>query len=298
MNVLITGVSGFIGNNLAEYLTQRTNDVIGICHSRLPKCSIKKVLTCDLAKDDLIECIGDEKLDAIVHLAGQMRGNYVCDYLDNTVHATRRLIRYAEQQQITRFIYISSISAYGETLSAVDEASDRINLDDYGMAKYICERMLEDSDIESRVVIRQPRTLGKGCDLSYPWLPKVAYQMMRDEPVYYMNPQLMYNNLLYVDDFSAFIQILLTKNVIGFERFVLGAKGSMSILQILELMKKNLASNSELIEKEATGRNKCYAIDVTKAGNYGFCSGTPEEILCKFCEDVIIQKGEIKNESL
>ncbi len=284
--MLVTGIGGFIGQNVAEYLQDNGVDVIGIYHHHIPQGDIRKVFSCDLAKEDIEKYIENESIDAIIHFAGQMRGDKVLDYLDNTIGSTRRLIRYAEKKKVHTFIYISSISVYGETLSAVNEASDRINLDDYGMTKYLCERMLEDACIENRVVIRLPRTLGKGCDLSYPWLPKVTGQMLKNEDIYYMNPDLMYNNMLYVDDLSGFLLLLLRNTTEGFACFVLGAKGRMKILDILNKLKRCLGSRSVLIEKPANGRNKCYAIDTACAEEHGFVSREIDEIIEKFAKDM------------
>lgn len=286
MKVLITGVGGFLGQNAASYLRRNHVDVLGFYHKKKPACNLDGMFSCDLLQDEIEEYVGNEKIDAVIHFAGQMKGVWVRDYLDNTVTAARRLIDYAQKVQVKQFIYISSISVYGETLSDVNENSDRINLDDYGMTKYLCERLLEDTEIESRIVIRLPRTLGKGCDLSYPWLPKVAGQMVENEDIYYTNPDLMYNNMLYVDDLIKFLLFLLNAQEKGFKRFVLGAKGKMSILDILNLLRQELHSTSKLIERPEKGRNKCYAIDISHAEAYGFCSRSIEEIIEKFAEDV------------
>lgn len=288
--VLITGIGGFIGKNVAEYLTDNGIDVVGVYRKKEPTCIVKKVISCDLAEEEIDNYIGDESIKAIIHFAGQMKGDKVRDYLDNTIGSTRKLINYAEKKKIGTFIYISSISVYGETLSQVNEMSDRINLDDYGMAKYICERMLEDAIIEKRIVIRLPRTLGKGCDLSYPWLPKVTAQMLKNEDIYYMNPELLYNNMLYVDDLSKFLVLLLNEKMTGYEKFVLGAKGHMSIIDILYELKRNLSSQSRLIEKSAEGRNKCYSIDIAYAEKYGFRSRNIYEIIQEFVKDIMEEK--------
>ena len=286
MKVLVTGSGGFIGQNTARYLSEHGMEVIGVYHNRMPEYRTYKMFSCDLSKDRIQDYTENEKIDAIVHFAGQMRGNEIRGYLDHTVNSTRKLLDFAEDTKVRCFIYISSISVYGETLSAVNEESDRINLDDYGMTKYLCERLLEDARIEKRIVIRLPRTLGKGCDLSYPWLPKTAGQMMNQEPVFYSNPELLYNNLLYADDLCKFLFHLLRRNLTGFERFVLGADGKMRIIDILELLKQNLASSSSLIEKPASGRNKCYAIETAHAQEYGFHSRSIREIIETFAQDL------------
>lgn len=291
--VLITGIGGFIGQNVAEYLTNCGIEVVGVYHNNIPSCRIKKKFSCDLSRDDFESYLGTETIDAIIHFAGQMRGDKICDYLDNTIGSSRKLIEYAERTKVNTFIYISSISVYGETVSQVNERSDMINPNDYGITKYLCERLLQDAHINRRIVIRLPRTLGKGCDLSYPWLPKVTDQFLKNEDVYYTNPELLYNNILHVDDLSKFLLHLLLEKTTGFERFVLGAKDRKRIIDILYCLKNCLSSQSELIEKPIQERNKCYAIDITHAQEYGFQSRSVDEIIRKFVEDIRISAGRV-----
>ena len=291
MRVLITGAGGFIGQNVASFLIAQGFDVIGIYRNRRP-AGVHKCIHMDLADKTQYELLKNEKIDVIIHFAGQMRGDKIKDYLDNTIGSARYLIEYAEQMHIKTFVYISSISVYGYTFSEVDETSDLIDLDDYGMTKYLCERMLEDADIEKKIVIRLPRVLGKGADLSYPWLPKVTAALMANEDVNYRNPNLMYNNVLYVDDFSAFIVHLLKQEMYGYELFVLGAQDKMRIIDILKTLKTLLMSDSKLIEQPASGCNTCYAINISHAQEYGFKSRQIREILGKFVEDITISMGE------
>lgn len=293
--VLITGVGGFVGHNVAEYLADyqlRSDnvkylnkiDIIGLCHSRKPseKLSLKKMVQCNLYADDLNKALSGEDIDVIIHCASQMKDEGIRSYLYNTVDSTKRLLDYAETTQVKTFIYLSSISVYGETFSEVEEAGDMINLNDYGITKRVCERLVEDSKIERRFVIRLPRILGKRCDLSYPWIPLVTGKMIKGEDVYYTNPNLLYNNLLYVDDLSKFLLLLLEKDNSGFDVFVLGAKEKMRIIDILETLKSELSSSSKLIEQISTNRNKCYAINTSHAENYGFVSRKTRKIIEDF----------------
>lgn len=303
LRVLITGVGGFVGYNVAEYLAEYQSspdkakywnniDIIGICHNRKPseKLGLKKLVQCNLHVDDLHKMLSGESIDVIIHCASQMKEEGIRSYLHNTVDSTKRLLDYADTAQVKTFIYLSSISVYGETFSEVEETSDMINMNDYGMTKRLCERLVEDSKIERRFVIRLPRILGKRCDLSYPWLPLVAGKMIRGEDVYYTNPNLLYNNLLHVDDLSQFLLLLLEKDHRGFDVFVLGAKEKMRIIDILETLRSELSSSSKLIEQISTNRNKCYAIKTSHAENYGFVSRKTRKIIEDFA--AVIQVAE------
>ena len=78
--------------------------------------------------------------------------------------------------------------------------------------------------------------------MSYPWLPKVTDQLLKNEDVYYTNPELLYNNILYVDDLSKFLLHLLLEKLTGFEQFVLGAKDKKKIIDIKLSKKQSIKS--------------------------------------------------------
>jgi nucleoside-diphosphate-sugar epimerase len=122
MNILVTGVEGYIGSVLAPYLMRRGHSVIGLdtgfyregClyHSENPKspACINKDLR-SITEEDLFG------FDAVVHLAelsndplGQH--NPTLTYRINH-HGTVALAQKCVKAAITRFVYTSSCSVYG-----------------------------------------------------------------------------------------------------------------------------------------------------------------------------------------
>lgn len=84
--VLITGIGGFIGQNVAEYFRKNGMDVIGIFHNTKPTIHCSELFFCDLSNESIDEYLEYKgKVDAIIHFAGQMTGNKIRDYLDNTI---------------------------------------------------------------------------------------------------------------------------------------------------------------------------------------------------------------------
>lgn len=284
MKVLITGVGGFIANNVAEWLYSNSeHEIIGTYRKSKPKSKGFKSFQCDLYSDP--EKISDYKFDVVVHFASQLYGSDIKEFLDNTVQATRNILNIAERMEIKKFIYISSISVCGETRGVISETSDYINLNDYEMTKLIGERLLEDSKIEEKIVLRLPRVLGKGIDYSAPWLPKVSYDIMQSQKVFYYNPSMKYNALIHTNDLAQFILYLINDEV-GSDVYMLGAKDEMSILEILEFLKEKLHSTSELIEVEKKGVDRCHLIDVSKAKKAGFKPKMVKDILERYVQDM------------
>lgn len=291
MKILITGAGGFIARNVAEWLCKNSNyTILGTYRNNKPQTVEFECIECDLYRDS--QKIINLEYDAVIHFASQLYAETIKTFLDNTVQVTRNVIDIAQYKGIKKFIYISSISVCGETEGVISENSKRINQNDYELTKWIGERLLEDSDIEEKVVIRLPRVLGKEIDYSASWLPNVSYRIMKNQIITYYNPHLQYNALIHTDGLAQFILHVLNSSQFDSGTYMLGAQNSLSILDILEILKRELHSKSELIEITAKGINRCSLIDITKAKNAGFLPDTVENTLRKYVNDM---KGDSKN---
>jgi nucleoside-diphosphate-sugar epimerase len=132
IKVLVTGVAGFIGSNLAHELLCRGIDVVGIdaitdyydpaakrANLARLKHSAFNFVQGDLNLLDL-ESLIDDSIDVVFHLAGQPGvrkswGEGFASYTHANVEATQRILEavLARSPQ-TKFIYASSSSIYGE----------------------------------------------------------------------------------------------------------------------------------------------------------------------------------------
>lgn len=283
MKILIAGAGGFIGNYLCHYLKNRGHDIIAVYRNTKPRDTNLKCYQIDLKNEIRIE----EEIDIIINLSSQMRGKRIVDHLDNTVLPMRNLLAFAEYKHVKTFIGISSIAIYGEVTGAVSETSDRMNADDYGTSKYVIERLLEDAAIENKYILRLPRMLGPEADLSYPWIPLLTSQLADDRDIFYYNPQLLYNNLMHVESLAEFILTLIHQKVDGYETIVLGTKNAMPIIEIIDVLKREIGSHSRLIEKPFYGRNTCYRIDISKAVSMGYMPMETTDVLKRFVQENI-----------
>lgn len=284
MRILITGVGGFVANNVAEWLKDNSNhEITGIYRTHRNRKYKYDVIQCDLyGEADKIKGL---QYDAIIHFASQLYGDSIKCFLDNTVQVTRNIIDIAQEKKIKKVIYISSISVCGETRGMINEASDRINLNDYELTKYIGERLLEDADIEEKVILRLPRMLGKEIDYNAPWLPKVSYNMLNNRDVIYYNPELEYNAVLHTDTLAEFILHILDDSIDN-GVYMLGADEAMTIFEILNFIKTEVGSSSKLMEVKQNGANRCHSIDISKAKEKGFQAKTVRETLIQYLEDM------------
>lgn len=275
--ILITGIGGFIGSYIANFFASRGEEVWGIYRSKRPVVGEKvKLIQHDLRKPLLLE----ESFNVVFHLAAQVEGGKVYDYIDNTICTTRNVVHFCERNKIDFLVLFSSIAVYGETDVEVNEFSDKKNLSPYGMAKVFSERIVEESDIKTRFILRCPRILGPGMDLSYKWIPALVKSLNEDTEITYFNPELLYNNMADVDDLAYFCNTLL-HNHMGMdvcETIVFGAKDKMKVIDIILYLKELLQSSSVLTFVQGS-KKTVFAIDNKKAIRYGYRPRESHDIL-------------------
>ncbi|MEA2684172.1 MAG: hypothetical protein QOK05_2500 [Chloroflexota bacterium] len=128
---LVTGVAGFVGSTLAEALLTEGHHVLGMdaitdyyppAHKRehLNRLSPEDrfdFIEADLLSDDLRERL--RGVDVVFHLAGQpgVRASWGVsfrDYAERNILATQRLLEAARDTPLSRFVYASSSSIYGD----------------------------------------------------------------------------------------------------------------------------------------------------------------------------------------
>lgn len=128
MRVLITGITGFVGSHLVEYILAKHSgtEIFGIKRWRSPKDNIRHLLDkvtlfdCDLRDlGSLIRVFGEVKPDVIFHLAAQsfVTTSYTApvDTLDCNITGTANLLEAVRILKLDPVIHIcSSSEVYGQ----------------------------------------------------------------------------------------------------------------------------------------------------------------------------------------
>lgn len=132
MNCLVTGCAGFIGSHLSEALIREGHSVRGVdCFTDYYPKKVKvsnmspltqmdgfKFFEADIASSALRPLL--KGIDAVFHLAAQPGvraswGETFSHYVKDNIVATQRLLEACKAQPITRFVYASSSSVYGDS---------------------------------------------------------------------------------------------------------------------------------------------------------------------------------------
>jgi|Deesub1362A_J573_1020465.scaffolds.fasta_scaffold02381_1 UDP-glucose 4-epimerase len=156
--VLVTGCAGFIGSHLTEGLLKNNYDVIGVDNfsdyypRKLKEENLSNVLKnenfnfieADLIDIDLNGLV--EKVDYIIHEAAQPGvrkswGNEFEIYLNNNVLLTQKLLEACKGKKVSKFVFASSSSVYGDSELPMKETSSLRPLSPYGTSKLACESL-------------------------------------------------------------------------------------------------------------------------------------------------------------
>ncbi len=164
MNILITGVAGFIGFSIAKYLLNRSNvRIVGIDNlnnyysKKLKKNRLKELSQYKkfsfyylniLDKKKLEKIFTNKKINLVINLAAQAGVRYSLEkpdeFVDNNIQGFYNLINVAKNYRVNKIIYASSSSIYGDSKKfPFEESQDLMPKNIYALSKKINEEMAE-----------------------------------------------------------------------------------------------------------------------------------------------------------
>lgn len=157
--ILVTGVAGFIGSNLAEYLLNKSTEyfIYGVDNFdpmydlNIKKNNLKnfrehsnfKFIELDLLNPAQIKQL--PKVDLVIHLAAKagVRPSILNPqaYIQSNIVATQNLLDWMKELHIKKYIFASSSSVYGNNLKVPFDESDNVDktISPYAFTKKSCE---------------------------------------------------------------------------------------------------------------------------------------------------------------
>ena len=166
--ILITGSSGYIGSEIANYLEQKNIKYIGIDNhvysSSKNIINKKKHFKIDISNNKIGKLIRKNKITTIIHCAAL---SYVLDaeknkkrYIQNNIGKTKKFIDLCKNLNVKNFIFLSSSNVYSENLNIFSEKNliKPINL--YGKTKVIIEKYLQTLNFKSLIILRLFNVVG------------------------------------------------------------------------------------------------------------------------------------------
>jgi UDP-glucuronate 4-epimerase len=158
MKVLITGCAGFIGSHLSEYFLSQGHEVVGIDNfdSFYSKEKKEKNLSVSLSNKkftfielDIVNSADFARLpsgiDVVIHLAAKagVRPSIMDPqaYTDTNVKGTLNILEWMKQNKITKMVFGSSSSVYGNNKKVPFVEDDVVDfpISPYAFTKKACE---------------------------------------------------------------------------------------------------------------------------------------------------------------
>ena len=167
MKFLITGVSGFVGEELVYFLQKNPKyTILGIDKNQDSVNSKIIFKKCDLIsnKDELNKIFNEFKPDIVIHCASKILDTYDKDLVWKTnYYVTKDLIEISSKHNVKKFIFLSTFSIFQKNYDKpVNENEKPSYRTAYGETKYLTEQMLLKSNFLGDIsILRPPIILGK-----------------------------------------------------------------------------------------------------------------------------------------
>ena len=155
MKALVTGCAGFIGSHLVDKLLEQEYEVIGMdCFtdyyaSKIKEANISNALKSrdfEFIEEDILNMEKFPDVDYVFHLAAQAGvraswGESFEIYTRNNIETTQKLLEFYKDRNLTKFIYASSSSVYGDAELPMKEHSLLKPVSPYGVTKLAGENL-------------------------------------------------------------------------------------------------------------------------------------------------------------
>lgn len=252
MQVLVTGVGGFIGSHVARRFVAEGCNVVGIddfsngSPDNVPEEIV--FIEGDLADYSILEKISGS-CDYILHLAGQSSGeisfdNPADDLKKNTV-TTLNLIRYGIAHHAKKIVYASSMSVYGDKPDeAISEQENCWPLSCYGVGKLAAEGYLRVySNQLPYVSLRMFNVYGPGQDMENLRQGMVSIylsQALHNKNIQVKGSLKRYRDFIYIDDVVEAWYRAMTNDSVSNLTLNLGTGVRTTVQELLDAIKVHM----------------------------------------------------------
>ncbi len=274
--VVVTGVAGFIGSRVAARMAAEGFTVVGVDdlssgnQSNVPS-------SIDFIQGNLADTQTISKLpkaaEFVLHLAGQSSGEMsfddpVADLEKNTI-STLHLIRYGIGANISKLVYASSMSVYGNVPDApIGEDEHVAPLSCYGVGKLAAENYLNVFGKQlSSVSLRMFNVYGPGQDMTNLRQGMVSIylaQALTNKHIVVKGSLERFRDFIYIDDVvEAWFRAATFVGIgggVGGNTINIGTGVRTTVAQVLEAVKANVVGTTvEVIDPTPGDQNGIFA---------------------------------------
>ncbi len=164
---LVTGGSGFFGNILIDELLKEGWHCVNIdiLKSNRTDSNLTNFVGDIRLRSDIEECFSISKIDVVFHCAALLAHGKIKtkDLMDTNINGTKNLAEVSAENNVNKFIYISSNCLWGNPLPyAIDEHEYPEPCEDYGVSKLGGEIILNSFNQLNPIIFRVPTLIDEG----------------------------------------------------------------------------------------------------------------------------------------
>ncbi|KXI28524.1 NAD-dependent epimerase [Paraglaciecola hydrolytica] len=241
MKVLVTGVAGFIGFHVANYLISRGDTVVGIDNindyydiklkqGRLQELAIHKdahlftFIKMDIAERSAMETLfAEQQFDKVIHLAAQAGVRYSIEnphaYIDSNIVGFMNILEGCRHHKVQHLVYASSSSVYGANEAMPFSVKDNV---DHPVSLYAASKKANELMAHTYSHLYELPTTGLRFFTVYgPWgrpdmaLFKFTQAILKNQAIDVYNFGNHRRDFTYIDDIVKGIILSLDQNVCG-----------------------------------------------------------------------------------
>ncbi|MFZ9180310.1 MAG: NAD-dependent epimerase/dehydratase family protein [Rickettsiales bacterium] len=269
MKILITGVAGFIGSNLAEKLISNKNLIFGIDNfdnfysknikikniSNLIKNPNFKFFELDILDNEKLNNLFIEnKFDIVIHLAAKAgvlnSWEDPVGYYNVNVIGLINILESLKKHRINKFIFASSSSVYGNTSAQIfkEDIVDLKPISPYASSKLagekLCELYANSFDIKT-ICLRFFTVFGprQRPDLV---INKFITLINEDKPITIYGDGQTIRDYTYIDDIIDGIVEAINYNSQKFEIFNLGGGCPVKLIELINILKDKIKKDIKI----------------------------------------------------
>jgi UDP-glucose 4-epimerase len=225
MKILISGTSGNLGLHITkQVLKDPSNQVVGL----------------DRNNWSMINEINQGDVDMVIHTAYDLKNhiNKTPDLvLDSNIQTTAKLLRLCHEKKISKFIFISSCSVYGESSNSTEEIPCRpITLN--GHTKYFNEELIKTFCLENKIsylILRVFNSYGGNDHFSV--IQKLIAAAKNKQPFILFNNGSAERDFIHINDVAQITYQLSTSNLTN-DVINVGSGNSVRIIDLVKAIEK------------------------------------------------------------
>lgn len=267
MRILITGITGFIGEHLGRELLERGHEVHGllryVSNRDVSYLSGINLYYGDIREEDTVKKVFEEiGPEVVVHLAAQTSVHYSFErpreaYNVNFIGVINTAKAAMDTPEVMKFIHASSVEVYGNQKKfPIREDAPLSPASPYGVAKVAAEyylKYLYDAYDFPHITFRSANTYGRKNNHVFV-VEHIIYQLLTGEKILLGDP-FPVRDLLYVDDeVDAYIKAIETKREIFGEVMNTGTGRGVSIQELFEIIEQLTGIKKEVVWNVASKR--------------------------------------------